>query len=224
MRLRGMDGYAHAGMWTGAQRLAPLLETAVQKGLQKLGDARPRVVVCGHSLGAGVGALLTGLWQDRRPFPGAAVHCLAYACPQVLDPALAAALRPHVTTFIVGDDVVPRLSLATVLDLRDALLCLRTPQAYGVSPPDAPDVLGAIGRGDVDAAQLYRAVREGACRAAGRLCPAGRLIALAPGAAVPREVGPDHVAELRVSGDMLAAHMLFRHLEALEAARGAMTP
>ncbi|CAE8650429.1 unnamed protein product, partial [Polarella glacialis] len=145
LELGGLRGFAHGGMLRAAQHLARPLAEAAHRGLEELtrssapGDdtvpprasppvARPRVVLCGHSLGAGVAALIAALWRDSGEMP-CEVQCVAFACPQVPDASLSQALCNHTTSIVLGDDLVPRLSLSTVQDLREAFLRLNDPQA-----------------------------------------------------------------------------------------------
>merc|ERR1719221_257454 len=109
IQLGAHDGIAHAGMLRAARRLDAALFELAEAGLSRLGSQAPRrVVICGHSLGAGVAALLSALWRDRGCLPGVDVKCFAFACPQVLDSSLALAQSGHTTSIIVGDDLVPR--------------------------------------------------------------------------------------------------------------------
>merc|ERR1712176_808141 len=87
-------------------------------------DKQQKVVISGYSLGAGVAALIAALWQDSGRFPSSLLECFAFACPQVLDHDLALAQSNHTTSVIVGNDVVPRASMATAKDLRTAMLLL----------------------------------------------------------------------------------------------------
>ncbi|TDH71596.1 hypothetical protein CCR75_001044 [Bremia lactucae] len=76
-----------------------------------------KVVVCGHSMGAGVGCLLAILLRkvlvDTRAF--------LYAVPPLLDPETAAWTKTFATTAVYGDDLVPRLSIANMARLRDEM-------------------------------------------------------------------------------------------------------
>merc|ERR1719422_1219407 len=125
VHLGGHDGMAHGGMLRAAMNLQGMLAELVVQGLARLGtDPERRVVICGHSLGAGVAALVAALWRNTDRFHSSLFECFAFACPQVLDSDLALAQSNHTTSFVVGNDLVPRLSLATVKDLRAAMLLL----------------------------------------------------------------------------------------------------
>jgi len=195
-----------------------LLELAMS-GLSRLsaGSTR-RIVICGHSLGAGVAALLSALWRDRG-LEGVDVQCIALACPQVLDASLAVAQRGHTTSIVVGNDLVPRFSLATSQDLQAAILCLDDPERQGLQPALGTDaVLEAQAQGDSDRLAVSHAVvRPLVCTAPGRLFPAGRLIHLLPGRE-PLAIGCEDVDELRIAQDMASSHLPRRYLEAVQRA------
>jgi len=225
--LGGEDGLAHDGMLRAAERLSATLERLVRSGLEMLAyEGRvagiPMVWVCGHSLGAGVAALLTALWRDRDCFPGVQVGCVAFACPQVLDAKLSFAMSNHTTSISLDNDLVPRLSLATAIELREALLRLHSPQEYSLpSSCAAAEVLAAHARGDADLLlevdAKIKASTATASTLAGRLFPSGRLIHLTPDRR-PQEVDADFFGELLIDKDMAAAHMPQRYFAALKAA------
>mmetsp|Transcript_763 Transcript_763/g.1936 ORF Transcript_763/g.1936 Transcript_763/m.1936 type:complete len:601 (-) Transcript_763:1597-3399(-) len=235
MEMQGLSGHAHEGMLRAARELSPTLSTAVERGLEKLrrgdhsrelelpGGSRvhvrafepaegeeqrppPKVVLCGHSLGAGVASLLAAEWRQGRGFrPPGEVHmtCFAFACPQVLSAQLAESMRDCCYSLIVGDDAVPRLSLATASDLRE--------------------VLAILADNDIACADDYEALKSVAQAGLGkdvhRLCPPGRLF-YCGGTAEAQQlgalvVGTTDMDELVVSSDMLAVHMPHRYLEAV---------
>ena len=80
-----------------------------------LGTAGWRLVVTGHSLGAGVAALVT----CRLRAAGRAADCWAFAPLVLASQDLAAACTPFVTSVAVGKDAIPRLSLPTLNALLD---------------------------------------------------------------------------------------------------------
>ena len=87
-------------------------------------NAGYRLLLCGHSLGAGAAALAAALLRLRFPqlFPtvtaddqGKArqnkVHVYAFAPPPVLDHDSAVAASSYCTTIINNADIIPRCSL-----------------------------------------------------------------------------------------------------------------
>lgn len=75
------------------------------------------VVVCGHSMGAGVGGVLTLLL--KRFFPSTRGYL--YAPPMLFDPVTAHWSKSFMITAVYGDDLVPRLSIANVARLREEM-------------------------------------------------------------------------------------------------------
>ncbi|KAL4451203.1 hypothetical protein ABPG77_009275 [Micractinium sp. CCAP 211/92] len=77
------------------------------------------LVLCGHSLGAGIAALLAPHFRDWWPD----VHAWAFCPPGgMVTPNLAAALDPLVTCVVVGKDAVSRTSTATFERLQDQVV------------------------------------------------------------------------------------------------------
>ena len=132
-------GLAHEGMLVAARELAA---GAVGAAVEALSAAHPGFALrlTGHSQGAGVASLLAQLWVQRYPH----VRCFAFAPPCVLTLAAARALAPCVTSIVFGDDLIARLSLGSVEDLRNAaaalatdpMLCSRVAAAVGPPPDD----------------------------------------------------------------------------------------
>jgi len=226
LTLGGLDGIAHEGMLRAAQRLESVLAALAEQGLDRLQangrhaeQPQARVLICGHSLGAGVAALVAALWRDGGRLPGVDVRCLAFACPQILDVRLAAALSNHTTSIVVGDDMVPRLSLATATDLRSAMLLLAKPADFGADPSlHMQNVLASADRGEADRlVDAYVGIRHAACTSPNRMFPPGRLLHLVPGQP-PRACCPSAFDELCISQDMAMAHLPRRYLVAIEEA------
>eukprot|EP00405_Crypthecodinium_cohnii_P033410 CAMPEP_0206531416 /NCGR_PEP_ID=MMETSP0325_2-20121206/3748_1 /ASSEMBLY_ACC=CAM_ASM_000347 /TAXON_ID=2866 /ORGANISM="Crypthecodinium cohnii, Strain Seligo" /LENGTH=609 /DNA_ID=CAMNT_0054027647 /DNA_START=117 /DNA_END=1946 /DNA_ORIENTATION=+ len=124
--LLGKSGYAHSGMLTAAETLSSQLTSIVAGLLRKYSDFR--LVLTGHSLGAGVAALLSALWLTNSTLSGddlgRRLRCIAFGTPSVTSPELSNALRDHVTSVVCGHDFVPRFSLRSSNRLRDAVLRL----------------------------------------------------------------------------------------------------
>jgi len=128
-------GLAHAGILGAAEAVLAGAEPAVLAALGDHGDA-DGLVFTGHSMGGGAALLCGLLLRDGRDGPGfrlaaalrdrgLGVDVVAFAPPPVAT-ADAAAARPgdvavRCRSYCVGDDVVPTLSLNSVLGLLDAL-------------------------------------------------------------------------------------------------------
>lgn len=146
---------AHSGMLHSAYRLRRQSST-VHEAVRGALVAYPSygLVLSGHSLGGGVGALLAVLFSTRAetfltqaseaptvvrhppiitPFvtsfksglpPGRPIHCYAYGCPAVASTDLGKYARGLVTSVAHGIDMVPTLSLGVLGDLKNVAVSL----------------------------------------------------------------------------------------------------
>ena len=117
---------AHRGMLRAARAI--LDECGCRVALERLRAAGYSLTIVGHSLGAGVGTILTALLllgekaatasdpslppPPPPPPPHKAMACIAYAAPPCVDARLASMLKTAVVSVVHNDDVVPRLSSA----------------------------------------------------------------------------------------------------------------
>jgi hypothetical protein len=134
-------GMAHAGM----AKSAKWLKAEVGPALERFYAAKYKVVVAGHSLGAGVASIFTLLEHLQAP-PECDMRCIGFATPACTDanlsdyskapppmhpppppvwgPGGAVTLlvaQDLIQTTILRDDVVPRASKANILRLLDDL-------------------------------------------------------------------------------------------------------
>ena len=104
------------------------INTAHSNNKRKLNLAGWGLVITGHSLGAGVAALMALLLRGRYP----QVTCWAFAPPGgLMSPALAKAIAPLCTSFVCGDDIVPRLTLSNLERLRDQVVSNWISKSWG---------------------------------------------------------------------------------------------
>ncbi|KAG1452238.1 hypothetical protein G6F56_007872 [Rhizopus delemar] len=127
---------AHGGMLEAAQLLAlkrGKVFEAIQKGLESYSDYG--LVICGHSLGAGVASLLSILWSERSPHhfitsatsglpSGRPIHCYTYGSPCVMSLALSDYCQGLVTSVVHGFDIVSSLSLGLLKDFKNIAVSL----------------------------------------------------------------------------------------------------
>ncbi|KAJ3040164.1 hypothetical protein HDV00_011384 [Rhizophlyctis rosea] len=106
--------WAHTGMLRTAHNIAKEIERVGALELPELkGQGRDRwsLVVCGHSLGAGIAALLCHHLLPKHP------HAIAYAYSPpgcLLSSSAASYFSAFCTSVVLGDDIVPRLSHASL--------------------------------------------------------------------------------------------------------------
>lgn len=141
------QGQAHQGMWQSAQRLATqswTVKTTLQRSLEQ--NPGYGLVTTGHSLGAGIAALVALQWsspadvflrqaEERGVEPptiytpfvtsfasglpaGRPIHSYSYGPAAIVDPELSHAMRGLVTSVVHHHDFIPCFSLGLVRDLR----------------------------------------------------------------------------------------------------------
>ncbi|KAG7383060.1 hypothetical protein PHYPSEUDO_004044 [Phytophthora pseudosyringae] len=125
------DTRTHYGMLRTARQIFKDLQEGTRKavfwdfamancsvgGLRDDEDMDWKVVVSGHSMGAGVGCILAILL--RKIFPN--TKAFLYASPPLFDPETAVWTKTFATTVVYGDDIVPRLSISNMARLRDEM-------------------------------------------------------------------------------------------------------
>jgi sn1-specific diacylglycerol lipase len=109
------------------------------------------LVLCGHSLGAGVAGLLGLMWASpitclTVPSSGlpinrrVSVYC--FAPPALCDAALGKLASNLIISFVYSHDVVSRLSFSSVRDLRNAAAWLCESEARDTGNPDSESKSG----------------------------------------------------------------------------------
>jgi hypothetical protein len=133
----------HSGMYYAAKWLAydckklhEVLNTTLRK-YPKYG-----LVICGHSLGGGVASILSVLWSipkyksiHAKPWvntsfvtseasgivSGRPIYCYAYGCPSNMSLELSKRCKGLVTSIINQYDLIPRLSVGLIKDIKNAI-------------------------------------------------------------------------------------------------------
>ena len=118
-------GIAHSGMIVAARWF--MENVAKQLPLFAIEYKMQRIIITGHSLGGATAALTTIMLteelkkNDEWPIVGGKpvdIHCHAFGTPAVLSEDLAKKYTDLIDSYIVGDDIAPRLSYGTVIDLQ----------------------------------------------------------------------------------------------------------
>ena len=96
------------------------------------------IKLVGHSLGGGVASILTYLLSRILPMLSASVpgvrpgirpgglQCITYGCPSCLEEKLSHSLRPYVTTVVLHDDVISRVTPNSIRSLMKELMIFRS--------------------------------------------------------------------------------------------------
>lgn len=108
------SGLVHKGILLCAKNLA----AQVRCQLLQLQETHPSysLVILGHSLGAGVAALLALLWMSDPAFSKTGFFALAYAPPAVVSAELNVYLKRFVFSCSYGNDIVCRMSFGHLRD------------------------------------------------------------------------------------------------------------
>jgi sn1-specific diacylglycerol lipase len=113
--------YCHSGMLQCALEMYNDLERHQILDRLLLGDSPKfpgfKVVITGHSLGAGIGSILSLLLAPK--FPG--LRCLCFSPPGCVMSTRACA-QSYITSYVLDSDVVPRMSLHSIVGLRNDIL------------------------------------------------------------------------------------------------------
>ncbi|XP_050581951.1 diacylglycerol lipase-beta-like isoform X1 [Bombus affinis] len=113
------NSHAHSGMITAARLILKKLDD--NKVLERAFNTYPHydLVITGHSLGAGIGILLGFLLRPRYP----SLKVYGFSTPAgLLSRELARITEEFVFTVGIGDDLVMRLSVDSIENLRTSLL------------------------------------------------------------------------------------------------------
>lgn len=106
------SGVAHRGIAAAAKSVQTKVETTILQLMQS--NPKYSLHFTGHSLGAGIAALLA--LEMRQKYPQ--LHCHAFAVPACVSYDLASATEEFVTTLICGDDCVPRMHETSIQKLQ----------------------------------------------------------------------------------------------------------
>jgi hypothetical protein len=176
---------AHSGMLKSATRLGEEIRKTVEIAL--LQNPGFRLVITGHSLGAGVATLLAASWGPRFYVSDAGLYaptvCFAYAPPCTLTLNSARSVSPFITSIVCGADVVSRFGISTTEDLREALLAI-------IERED--DLIG------MDKDDQLRWLIDNVQTAGPKMFPGGRVLWLKTGADV--EFRGDEAGDIEVGG------------------------
>lgn len=110
--------YAHKGILRCARYVKSVLEERelLQSAFSRAGEGY-RLVIVGHSLGAGTASLLSVLLKPS--YPG--LICFSYSNPSVLSAAATPYCKEFVVSVVLGKDVVPRMGIKSGDELRHDL-------------------------------------------------------------------------------------------------------
>ena len=110
----GEEGTAHTGMLRASEYCAKRFSTLFQNFVSD--SSQNSIVLLGHSLGAGVAALLCLKLMDQG-IDSSRLRCYAYEPPACMAENLAKKLSSVTLSLVHNDDIVPRLAVTPFLNL-----------------------------------------------------------------------------------------------------------
>eukprot|EP00668_Euglena_longa_P019942 GGOE01024782.1.p1 GENE.GGOE01024782.1~~GGOE01024782.1.p1 ORF type:complete len:608 (-),score=98.24 GGOE01024782.1:74-1828(-) len=111
-----LAGQGHGGMVEAANSIIHAVLPEIEAFFTSHSDV-PRLMVTGHSLGAGTAVLVSMLLRTSNCLQKTQVVCYAFAPPPVLDEAQASACAEYVTSVVFQGDVVPWLCVNNIDNL-----------------------------------------------------------------------------------------------------------
>lgn len=128
----------HEGVIIAANRLADDLTTIVEELLL---PNDYKLLITGHSLGAGVAALVGVILRSRFPAllrdDGTLLKVLAFASPPILDYDNAVDCKAFTTTIVNNSDIIPRASLSNLVVMLELLKMVNKKlEEKGLDPKD----------------------------------------------------------------------------------------
>lgn len=117
------NGFVHEGIGLISKMIAnePAVLESIRSGLKH--NPGYGVKTVGHSLGAGIAALVAILWNTKHPFGEdvGTVECFAFASPPILTMSVKNRGEEFVHCLVNEDDIVPRLSVTCIDELMDRI-------------------------------------------------------------------------------------------------------
>ncbi|KAF8708689.1 hypothetical protein HU200_030071 [Digitaria exilis] len=111
-------GYAHCGMLAGARWIARLAIPHLHNKIKEFPGYQIKVI--GHSMGAGIGSILTYILREHYEF--SSCSCLAFAPPACMTWELAESGKDFITSLVNRNDVVPAISKVSSESLRSEVM------------------------------------------------------------------------------------------------------
>lgn len=111
-------GHAHCGMAAAARWIADQAIPCLSKAVEQFPDYRVKII--GHSMGAGIAAILTYILREENKLSSSS--CIAFGPAACMTWDLAESGKDFVTTVINRDDGVPSFGKASAASLRTEVM------------------------------------------------------------------------------------------------------
>jgi hypothetical protein len=107
-------GKAHNGILQSGKWIVSEHKELLEKLRKLTGKRNIKLILVGHSLGAGAASIAGIEFNDMDNY---SVEVVGFGCPALLSPELARKYERCITTVVADSDIVPRMSAATVANL-----------------------------------------------------------------------------------------------------------
>eukprot|EP00479_Gromia_sphaerica_P001075 TRINITY_DN11234_c0_g1_i1.p1 TRINITY_DN11234_c0_g1~~TRINITY_DN11234_c0_g1_i1.p1 ORF type:complete len:236 (-),score=33.52 TRINITY_DN11234_c0_g1_i1:50-757(-) len=111
------ESVVHGGLLNSAKWLQKHLDRPLKDAFLQNDDYK--LVVCGHSMGGAVAALLTILFSKDELYKNRKVHAYCFGSPCVVGHELSFTSQDFITSIVLGTDVIARFSAGSIANLAD---------------------------------------------------------------------------------------------------------
>lgn len=123
-----LKGYSHSG-------ILKLSKMFIQSELEDIKNilercSFKRLLITGYSLGGGVATILHMMIIESKLIPNCEVKTIVFASPPTVSESLLKKKVPGLRTYNYGNDIVPRLSIGSLMDFK--FLCLSIANVFNV--------------------------------------------------------------------------------------------
>lgn len=107
-------GFVHEGLLNAGKNLAAKHLPMLKELHQQTGRDKLKLILVGHSLGAGAAAIAAMELKDHDFLK---VEAVGFGCPSLLSRELAESTKKYITTVVTDSDIVPRMSGASMANM-----------------------------------------------------------------------------------------------------------
>ncbi|AFN82797.1 putative class 3 lipase [Encephalitozoon romaleae SJ-2008] len=120
-------GFVHNGFKKLATYFIDNHINAIERTLTKLGTKK--LLLLGHSLGGAISMLVKIMVEEMKLLKGMDVEAIVFSSPPVVSEEIASRFSDGITVINYGNDIIPRMSYGSVLDLK--FLCCSIGERHG---------------------------------------------------------------------------------------------
>ncbi|BFU25225.1 lipase, putative [Entamoeba histolytica HM-1:IMSS-B] len=193
----GIEGLCHSGIFHAGKRRF----VALASKMEMLHSLYPdyQIIITGHSLGGGVGIVLSALLLET--YPDWDIKCFAFAPAAAFSKEIACCkqMKNMVISLINNNDIVPRLSLGSFEYFKGMIKCVK--DIVGIHAKELlVDSVKQVENPTTIALKIIGNKKDELVHAINLITtthppfiPSGRVIQMFPGKSVPKPISPDGI-------------------------------